>query len=275
MSLGEHLLAGAIDLHVHSAPDVITRRYTDVQIAARGADAGMRAVVLKCHHESTVGRAAAAGADQPLAILGGLVLNRHTSGGLDPVAVDTAFRMGARIVWWPTVTSAAHRRLYDGAEIQDEYDPALGTAICQAVAAAGGVLATGHASAATVEALARDASLAGARLLVTHADFEIPDLDVAAQAALARQYPEITFERTAYTYADGAPRPRPIAHALAGIRATGGATRNVLSSDLGQPELPEWPAGLGRFVDQLVDAGLDPGDAREMLHRTPARLLAL
>src|SRR5690606_25110378 len=40
-------------------------------------------------------------------VYGGIALNR-TVGGLNPYAVELALRMGGRMVWFPTLSSAAH-----------------------------------------------------------------------------------------------------------------------------------------------------------------------
>jgi len=50
-------LEGAIDLHVHAAPEVFGRIGDAVQIGKRCEAAGMRAVVFKAHHEGTMTRA--------------------------------------------------------------------------------------------------------------------------------------------------------------------------------------------------------------------------
>lgn len=266
------LLRDAIDVHLHTAPDVTERRYTDLQAARRAQAAGMAGLVLKCHHESTVGRAAAAAEATGLAVHGGLVLNARLSGGVDPVAVEAALALGARIVWWPTVTSAAHATYYDRVPTPEPpVDRDALAAICELVAGHGAVLATGHAGRATVWTLVEAASAVGATVLVTHADFWIPDLEPAEQAELARAHPGAWFERCAYVCAPEAPDPRPLARVLAGIEATG-VERSILSSDLGQPRLPAYPEGLERFAG-AVAAALGEDAARAMLTTGPRRLL--
>jgi Family of unknown function (DUF6282) len=262
-------LAGAVDVHVHTAPDVVERRYTDIEAAGRAAAAGMAAIVLKCHHESTVGRAAAAAEATGFEVHGGLVLNR----GIDPKAVDAALRLGARVIWWPTVVSAAHRTYYERVPTPEpRVDADAVAAICKLIAAHGAVLATGHAGRETVWALAEAAEAADATLLVTHADFWIPDLEPEEQARLARAHAGVWFERCAYVCAPGTPDPRPVERIVAGIRATG-AERTVLSSDLGQPQLPDYPEGIAWFAAALADAGVEPADVRAMLTEQPRRML--
>ena len=50
-------LEGAADLHVHSSPDVDPRRFDDIELAQEASRAGMSALVIKSHHNSTVERA--------------------------------------------------------------------------------------------------------------------------------------------------------------------------------------------------------------------------
>lgn len=268
------LLEAAVDIHVHTAPDVVDRRYSDVALAEIAQEAGMRAVVVKCHHESTVGRAAAATEATGFPVIGGIVLNDWL-GGIEPAVVEASLALGARIVWWPTLSSAAHATILEGRPTPEPPLDDRARAICRLVADHGAVLASGHAGRATVEALAALAAEEGARLLVTHADFLVPDLSVEEQAALARRYDDVWFERCAYMCLPGTPRPRPIGPVVEAIRATGGPVRNVVSSDLGQPELPAYPDGLADFASALVTHGLPEGDVREMLTVQPARLLGL
>ena len=270
------LLEGAFDLHVHTSPDVIARRYTDLELAAIARDAGMRGVVLKCHHESTVGRAAAAAAVAGIDVLGGIVLNDGCSGGVRPEAVDAALRLGGRIVWWPTVTSAAHRTVFGGIPTPEPpVDGAVLGEIFALVAEHDAVFATGHAGASTVRTLAALSHDTGARLLVTHADFWIPALTVAEQTELARDHPHVWFERCAYGSLPGTPRPQPVGPVVEAIAATGGPARNIVSSDLGQPELPPYVEGITSFAAMLLEAGLAADDLRELLCERPAALLGL
>ena len=50
------LLHDAVDLHIHSAPSHFPRNVNDIE-AAQNAASGMKAIVIKNHRESTVGRA--------------------------------------------------------------------------------------------------------------------------------------------------------------------------------------------------------------------------
>ncbi|HEX5815756.1 MAG TPA: DUF6282 family protein, partial [Methylomirabilota bacterium] len=105
-------LDGAWDLHVHSSPDLFPRIADDVQMVTDAAAKGFAGVVMKNHFEGTASRAQLAGrAVSGIRVHGGLVLNRYV-GGINPRAVEVALRMGARIVWMPTLDSACHRAAF-------------------------------------------------------------------------------------------------------------------------------------------------------------------
>jgi hypothetical protein len=94
-------LENAIDLHVHSAPDVDHRRYNDLELAREAAAAGMGAILIKSHQNSTVERAwLVSKVVTGIQVFGGLVLN-ETVGGLNVAAVKLALAMGAKEIWMP------------------------------------------------------------------------------------------------------------------------------------------------------------------------------
>jgi hypothetical protein len=291
------VLVGAVDLHVHGAPDVVPRRHSDLDISRRAKAAGMRAIVLKCHHESTVGRAADAAEASGFTVFGGVVLNSFVSGGLDPDVVEASLALGARVVLMPTLGSAAHaetfgrgRQSWRGRgrppalisarlptqhlDLADRSTLRAAERICRLVARADALLASGHLGAAEVAALGALAGRAGARFLVTHPDYTVPGLSVEAQVVLARDLPTVLFERCAYVSSPAFPGALPARHIAAAVHATGVA-RNVVSSDLGQPANPPYPDGLEVFARALVEAGIFEEELRAMLAVTPAALLGL
>ena len=112
-------VAGAIDFHVHSGPDVFGRGLLDSEVAAAAARAGMRGLVLKNHVTSTADRAYLVMRSVPgIEVFGGIVLNGAV-GGINPVAVEWMHRMeGGRgkVVWLPTFEAAAHIAVFGGPE---------------------------------------------------------------------------------------------------------------------------------------------------------------
>ena len=99
------LVRGAVDYHVHVAPDFVARRITDIELARRCLETGQAGFGLKSHYSSTAERAQVVAAAVPgVVVLGTITLNRSV-GGLNPLAVEVAARQGARIVWFPTVSA--------------------------------------------------------------------------------------------------------------------------------------------------------------------------
>ena len=99
------LVRGAVDYHVHVAPDFVARRITDLELARRCLETGLAGFGLKSHYAPTTERAQVVAAAVPgVVVLGTVTLNRAV-GGLNALAVEVAARQGARIVWFPTVSS--------------------------------------------------------------------------------------------------------------------------------------------------------------------------
>ena len=261
------------DLHVHSAPDVTPRRGDDHDVVSAYAAAGFTGCVLKGHYESTVGRAAAASRDSPLAVYGGIALNQH-AGGVNPAAVAACLDAGGRVVWMPTAD--AHTQRAAGLPSLCGLRPDLAPhsyaippvdwttaesarAICALVAEADAVLATGHLSGPEAEWLLDTAQHHGVRrFLLTHPSYVVPGLSGAETAALTRRgaYAEITTFQLLH-------QPGCTAQGLARFAEHVGLDRIVLSSDAGQPDSPPPPQALELLVDALVGEGLD----REALSR--------
>jgi Family of unknown function (DUF6282) len=277
-------LAGAADLHCHFGPDAHRARSVDAFEAAReAAGAGHRALVLKSHDFPTAALAwavqqAVAGID----VFGGICCDDEV-GGVNPAAVETALRLGAKIVWLPTLSS--RQDVINGVAAQlgrtgpgltvigDDGDLLPETCeVLSLVREHGAVLATGHVSAAehyaVVKAHARDGSV-----LVTHAteDLAGPKLDAAQCTELSDLGAWI--ELCAMTCI-GALATKPVADMVATIR-TVGVERVTLGTDFGQAVNPHPAPGLQTFADALFAAGLTEAQIRTMACENPCRLLAL
>ena len=270
---------GAYDLHVHSAPDLFPRIADDAAMVADAARRGFAGVVMKNHFEGTASRAAIAARAVPaLAVYGGLVLNRYV-GGVNPHAVEAALRLGARVIWMPTLDAACHRRAFgfgggflaqsSGLETQAPGLSLLrdGRLIDEArevmalVKARGATLATGHVGFEEIAALVAEAEAQGFRkLLLTHPYDKAPGLTLDQVAALARPHVRIEFVFCSITpewrFTDAA----AIAHCM----KTLGPARFVISSDGGQAHNPMPAEGYRRFVEALHAEGVAPGDFRVM-----------
>jgi hypothetical protein len=208
-------------------------------------------------------------------------------GGMNPAAVEIAGRLGARIVWMPTVDSRNQRSTTAtdlpgskpamwGALQADLHAQGIVPDAVEVLAADGGglepvrkvlrviarhdmVLATGHLSATEILAVVRAARAEGVRrVVVTHPEFTSQRLTVAQQRELAAE--GALLERCFTT-----PFTGKVAWAdlFDNIRAVG-VEHSILSSDLGQPFNPPVEDGLALFADRLLEAGFKEDEVRTM-----------
>ena len=112
----ENVMQGIIDMHIHAAPDVRARKLDDLELMEASVQRGVRAIVLKSHNVPTADRAylvnrvaAEKYPDVKFTAFGGLCLN-HPVGGLNPDAVETSLKLGAKVIWLPTNTAENHYR---------------------------------------------------------------------------------------------------------------------------------------------------------------------
>ncbi|MCH4082185.1 MAG: DUF6282 family protein [Atopobiaceae bacterium] len=171
----EDVLAGAIDMHVHAAPDVHERQFTEWELKEIYAKAGMAGYVSKCHAGDTAARAAIVNSKGGGArAYGGIVLNRPV-GGLNPAAVEASAALGGRIVWLPTT---------DSIPAMDEAGHMLPETIevLECIRDHDLVLATGHlAPAAALAVLRSGAAMGLARMVAMHVSLPITKADLALQ----------------------------------------------------------------------------------------------
>jgi hypothetical protein len=279
---------GAYDLHVHSAPDLFPRIADDRQVVADAAAHGFAGVVMKNHFEGTASRAKLAAREGGgLKVYGSLVLNRYV-GGVNPYAVEAALRLGARIIWMPTLDAACHRRAFGfgggfAAQSSGLETPSEGLSILregrlipearEVMALArqhGAALATGHLSFEEIAALVAEAAGQGFRkLILTHPYDKAPGLELEQVRALAMPHVRVEFVFCSITpnwaFTDAA----TIAHCIKTI----GPARFVISSDGGQAHNPMPAEGYRRFVDLLHAEGIAGADFRVMCRENGDDLL--
>jgi len=270
-------LEGAVDLHVHSAPDVDARRYNDIELAREAARARMGAVLIKSHQNSTVERAWLVSQCVPgIRVFGGLVLN-ETVGGLNPAAVRLAVRLGARQIWMPTRSARNHRRhegLPGGISVLDEVGQ-LVSAVEEILAILAGsdcILGTGHLSPEESFALIdRACSLGVRKVLVTHPEWGPTFYSSHQQRALAG-HGNVMFERcfVSTTHLCGFVPFEAIEQAIIDT----GVEKTILSTDLGQPDTPPPVDGLRQYAARLRSTGFSVDDIRKMMQANPERLLS-
>jgi hypothetical protein len=280
-------VAGAVDLHCHPFPDLFPRLADDIDIAIAARDAGMKALLLKCHHEPTVSRAYLVQRMVPgIRVYGGVVLNSYV-GYINPAAVEAALRLGGKEVWMPTIDAGYHAQVHGGAggydaqkggrggegiwilDKEDRLKPEV-EEVLKLVAEHNAILGTCHLSPREIVALVRAARNLGVeKIVVTHPFFKVPNLDLPTLEEIVRLggMPEFGYctISPAWQYAS----PEKIVQAI----KTVGASRCLLVSDTGQRHNPLPSEALRIFAQTLFEKGVSEQDIEQLIVRNPADLL--
>jgi hypothetical protein len=288
---GYEILQGAIDMHIHSNPDLVKRPQDEYEIAVQAREVGYKGIVLKQATFYNAGTAAALSRLVPGIEIGtGIVLN-HWVGGLNPNAVYCAISLGAKIVWMPTYHSEYHlqvmgRPLPRSAPIELQGRAIKGIRIsqdgkilpqveeiCEIIALKDVVLATGHLTPEEIELLVGTAIKKKVqKILITHAELYCPRLSIEQQTKLARMgaYIEHSFGACMPDYQEKFPCPPEMI--VEGIRRVG-AGRCVMSTDLGQMFNAHPIEGMRMYVHTLLRFGIEEKDIDIMLRKNPTDLL--
>lgn len=288
----DQLLVGAVDLHCHSGPSPMPRRITHVEAARMADQAGMRAIVVKCHYHSTVFDLLSMQgelAGLKTQVFGGVALNSQV-GGINPHAVDLSLKMGGRIIWFPTISSHAHlcHAAHD-AEVQqhfqpqgimqsDEVDifgadgdllPEVHTIIGLAKDS-GALISAGHLAPDRVLALLQAVRAAGSdRFVISH-----PNYVIKAEREQVVEFAGLgaTIEHELVMYDEDSMFPLQTLLDWIGLI---GPEHTSLASDLGQVGNPLPIEAYRRVVGRLLDSGVPEKDIRQMTATNPARLIGL
>jgi len=274
------VLAGTIDIHVHSDPDSRPRSIDALDVAKLARSKGMRGIVLKNHYDPTGGLAYMVRKEVPgLEVFGGIDLNL-TVGGINPAAVahmtEVSGKWG-RFVWMPTFDSenqvrySKENRPFVRVSRNGELLPEVKEVVAL-IAKHGLVLATGHISPEEALKLLEEARRQGVQhMVVTHAmnDPVLMTVPQMQQAAKAGAF--IEFVGGSLASADASARMDKFADAIRKI----GPEFCILSSDLGQKGNALPPDGFAAFISALRTRGFSEQDTNTMSKRNPARLLGL
>ncbi len=276
----DRVLAGTIDIHVHSDPDNRPRSIDAIDVAKLAHARGMRAIVLKNHYDPTGALAYIVRKEVPgIEVFGGIDLNL-TVGGMNAVAVEHMREVSGswgRFVWMSTfdaenqVRYSKENRPFVRVSRNGELLPEV-KQVLAVIAKHQLVMATGHVSPEEALLLIREARQQGAqRMVVTHAMNEPVLMNVAQMQEAAKLGAFIEFVGGSLTSGDAAARIDRFADAIRKI----GPEFCILSSDLGQRGNALPPDGFGAFLLALRSRGFSQQEIERMAKRNPAQLLGL
>lgn len=292
-TLADDLLEGSMDLHAHIYPQTSlgeSGRLLDHEWARNARDCGMRGFAMKSHYWPTMAQARILNETVPgITALGCMVLNGHV-GGFCPFTVESAIKLGVKIIWMPTFSAANDIEVQsyskrikqnfknvppgNGMEVWDKDKKILPEvdAVIELARDADIAIATGHISAGESVALAVRAKEIGLKKFIfTHPITSI----VNATEAQLKQIAELGYT-VEFTWISAFPMwqdldPKAVAESVRTI----GAQNCIMTTDAQNDFNPPAPEMLRMFIATMLQLGVDKENVEWMVKRNPARLAGL
>ncbi|MGC9517354.1 MAG: DUF6282 family protein [Methanomicrobiales archaeon] len=255
--LEKNLLKGFVDTHIHTSPDIRPRLLNDMEAASEAKSEKMEAIIIKCHAESTVGRAQMASINADFKVFGGICLNENTT-FLNPLAVENAAKMGAKIIWLPTISypkiSIKQNNLEELMHIIAQYNM---------------ILATGHLNVNDIFMVLDMAHSMGIwKVLVNHPLTGVVGASIDEQIEMSR-YGFLEHCYVACMEKHDNLDPKLIADSIKEI----GPHKCIMATDFGQKHNPKPAVGMKMFVNTMMEHGISKSDIATMCCLNPSKLL--
>lgn len=281
-------LKGVIDMHVHTNPDLRRRAYDDLELTDAAVRVGARAIVIKTHQGMTMDRAYLCNAynqrvnhgNNDFTMFGSITMNK-VIGGINPVAVETALKLGAKVVWLPTASARNHIEkkhmdmkncvevVRDGKVVPEMND------VFQLVKDHDAVLGTAHVSPEECFVVVEAARKAGVKkIVITHPEWWLVGMSVEDQVRMVKDY-DVILERCYAQNMGGGNKYKSNLPDNLEIIKTVGYEHVMVDTDGGQVENPHWELAMEEYMQYLVDHGIPEEQVRYMTHTIPAGLLGL
>nr|MCW2727346.1 hypothetical protein [Aeromicrobium sp.] len=284
--LSRALLQGAIDLHIHTAPDIFPRSVSAIEAAQDAKAAGMEAIVIKSHSTDTAARAETTRELTDFPVYGGIALN-YPVGGLNPYAVLESAKQGGRIVWLPTLSARHFLAGADNVPVLEAESPLTSEGIVvtddagelkpevedilQLIKQHDMILCSGHVSPAeAIQVFRRAKEIGIERLIVTHphAMFVGATAEDMTELASLGAMNEMQYAFVTKVIVP----PQTMGHIASLIREVGVEACH-LATDGGQKVNPRPAEAFRLFIEGMLDEGLTADEIRYMTSEAPRRLL--
>lgn len=298
MQREDRILEGALDIHAHGYPEFtlgMPPRVTNIEWASLAAQSRMRGFVVKSHVWPTTAAVHTLREIQPeLEIFPSITLNPPV-GGLNPVSVEMAAQMGAKVAWMPTWSArqdTPKQSIYlermrpwlrsldpqrvqgeDALTILDDHGALLPEVrqILEICRDYGVTVASGHLPSRASLVLCRAASEMGVRFVMTHpmsgsVGASIEDqLEIVAHGGMIEHV--LIGCMPMHQRAD----PRNIVEAIEAV----GPEHCIMASDAIEAWNPPAPEVLRMFIASLLALGVKEDAVHLMTHDNPASALGL
>ncbi len=284
--LARSLLQGAVDLHIHTAPDIFPRSVDAIEAAEEAKAAGMAAIAVKSHSTDTSARAETASRRTGFPVSGGVALN-YPVGGLNPYAVEECAKQGGRIVWLPTLSARHFLARADNVPVLRDQSPVDSEGIVvttedgrlrpevedilQLVRQHDMILCSGHVSPAeAIQVFSRAKEIGIERLVVTHPHAHFVGASAEDMARLATMG---AMNEMHYAFVTEIIVPPQTMGYLADLIRTVGVRSCYLATDGGQAVNPRPVEALRLFIEGMLAEGFTPDELRYMTADAPRKLL--
>jgi len=295
--LPDQLLRGAVDLHCHSGPSVMPRYFDHYEAMQEASSAGLRAILIKDHYYSATPATELLNKHFKhlgVTMLSGVPLNNST-GGLNIYAVEHGIKLGARLVWMPTFSSANHINAHKkDAEFKDKFPqtkkkmldpvplsildakghllPEVGP-ILDMIAENDVVLSSGHLHISECWPLFEEAKKRGVkRLLCNHPSYVVDaSLDDIRRLAGMGVY----CEHSMCMFVPGSKFHFYQPSELDAMIKAATPEKTILGSDLGQIGNPRLVDGFRNVIETCLDLGYSESQVRSMVSANAVTLMGL
>lgn len=267
------VLSGAYDMHIHTSPDVVKRKCSDIELAKRLIAAGMKGCCIKNHYFETATRAKLLQEQFPqLRVFGGVTLNRSV-GGINPDVVERIAQAGGQIVWFPTMDARAYKKLTNkNSEVDFSIyltvaeDGKLKKEVIEVLEVAAAhhmIVGTGHLGTEEGMLLVRTGIQLGCKILLTHANSPLTHYSIDQQREAVHlgalvEYSLFPIYHKGVSVALCAEQIRTI-----------GCENVILSTDFGQINSPYADEGIEIFAKALLKEGITEEELHMMLCKGP------
>lgn len=206
-------------------------------------------------------------------------MNRQV-GGINPAAVESGLKLGAKVIWLPTQSARNHlvknkadttncvEVVKDGKVV-----PELNS-VFQLIKDHDAVLGTAHVSPEecfrVVEA-ARDAGVK--KIVVTHPEWWLVGMSLEDQVRIVKDY-DVILEHCYAQPLGGGKYKSNLEMNLEAVRACG-YEHVMVCTDGGQVENPNWEIALEEYMQYLADHGITESQLYYMTHTIQAGLLGI
>jgi hypothetical protein len=286
------ILKDGVDMHIHGYPEALVDTGWDFAWMARQAyDAGMRAIVCKSMHSDTapmtyfvqqiVDKHAQekGGEVHPFNVYGGVVLN-WSVGGLNPIAVETSAKLGAKIIWLPSHDASHHMKVLGettkGIDVLDANDkpvPEL-IEIFKIVAKYNIILDLDHTGTKERFIMTEEAQKYGVKkILLTHPQWSVNRMSVEQMAEIGKMGAYIgLYLYSAFPHFNNPTCDRT---EVMKIIEKVGPDKCVMATDFGSMLNPPPVEGMKLYIRLLLAMGASETDIRTMLVTNGSHLLGI